>query len=114
MRRLSMPVGNAFSLDPSRRSATNNPAALTSQNVGVRQLGAGIVGGKGVVMDERRNLSSTTLGLGQQHQQHQEHQVQQRYQQEQDVGRPGLGLDISRRSHDASRSATNLGLGVRR
>lgn len=125
MRRLSMPVGNAlpFSLDSSKRhvnnsnssttsvvsaSVTNNPASPTP---GVRQLGAGILGGKGVADEPGRRF-------GQYREREREKEREKGYQQPhlqqvQDGGRfGGLGLGLGRRNSDASRSATNLNLGL--
>ncbi|KAF9445478.1 hypothetical protein P691DRAFT_777553 [Macrolepiota fuliginosa MF-IS2] len=117
MRRLSMPVGNAlpFSLDSSKRHANNSNSSTTSTaatpssaNAGVRPLGAGIVGGKGV------------QGVGPDEPSRRFAQYRDRdrdgYQQQQDAqdgGRfGGLGLGLGRRSYDGSRSATNLNLGL--
>ncbi|KAJ3574193.1 hypothetical protein NP233_g1928 [Leucocoprinus birnbaumii] len=108
MRRLSMPVGNAFTLDSSKRHA-NNSNSSTSSNAGVRQLGAGIVGGKGI--DEKRN-SAMALGIGVRDSREEYGYREQQLQQEQDSTRLGVGL--GRKSHNASQSASNLNLGMGR
>jgi hypothetical protein len=124
MRRLSMPVGNAlpFSLDSSKRHTNNSTSSTssTSANVaspkaGTRQLGAGIIGGKGVA-DDRRNSTSLALGLGNRDKSARDYAygqaLQQQQSQEQDghLGLPGLG----RKSLEASRSASNVNLGLGR
>ncbi|KAF8968174.1 hypothetical protein BDZ97DRAFT_1755568 [Flammula alnicola] len=122
MRRLSMPVGNAFGLDSSKKHQSNNSASGATTNFG---LGSGIgytpAGGSRSIfsMDGRKNASTTALnsrasdgitggdrGLG--------------VQEDGRLGaqaRPGV-LGIGRRSYEASgisnRSMTNLGLTGRR
>ncbi|KAF5359746.1 hypothetical protein D9756_003444 [Leucocoprinus leucothites] len=122
MKRLSMPVGNAlpFSLDSSKRNINNsNSSTSSNQNVGVKALGAGIVGGRGI--NERRN-SAVALGIGvrdgrdeSREYGYTETSQQGQRVQEQDGGRLGnLGLGLGRKSYDASRSASNLNLGLGR
>lgn len=132
MRRLSMPVGSAlpFSLDSSKRQMNNSGSSAGSSvspsvNVNARQLGAGIVGGKGVagggvMSDERRNRSGVALGLGGRdgggggRETGYDHYPQSSSSSQ--GGRFGGAfgnIGLGRRSHD-TRSATNLKLGSRK
>ncbi|KAF9441874.1 hypothetical protein P691DRAFT_765797 [Macrolepiota fuliginosa MF-IS2] len=117
MRRLGMPVGNGlqFSFDSSKRyandssSSTMSTAATpSSANVGVRPLGAWIIGGKGVQGVGPEEPSSR---FAQYRDKNRDGHQQQ--QDTQDDGRfGGLGLGPGRRSYDGSRSVTNLNLGL--
>ncbi|EKM78814.1 hypothetical protein AGABI1DRAFT_107287 [Agaricus bisporus var. burnettii JB137-S8] len=128
MRRLSMPVGGAlpFSLDSSKRHVNNSGSSATSSGsptVGVKQLGAGIVGGKGIgiMSDDRRNHSSVTMGFGGRDSRDGDREREHGYGYaqvspgEQDGVRfGGLGnIGLGRRNHDA-RSTMNLKSGFNR
>ncbi|KAF9532511.1 hypothetical protein CPB83DRAFT_625353 [Crepidotus variabilis] len=101
IRRLSMPVGNAFSSDSKKHQSNNSVGSAYA-------LGSGISGGppsrSGLFsLDSKRNLSTTALGGA---------------QEDGKLARPGGGAGMpaaqGRRSYDVSgasnRSMTNLGL----
>ena len=105
IRRLSMPVGNAFNLDSKKHQSNNSMSSTTSSNYG---LGSGIAGGpatssKGLFsLDSKKNVSTTALmssGSG-------------GTLSPQEDGRLRGGA-VGRRSYEASgvsnRSMTNLG-----
>ena len=108
IRRLSMPVGNAFGLD-SKRHQSHNSVISTK---GVYARGAGVASSpvserRGLFsMDGKRNASTTALrlpgGSGRE------------VQEDGRISGSGEGLGAGRRSYDASgisnRSMTNLGL----
>ncbi|KAF8149883.1 hypothetical protein B0H34DRAFT_802016 [Crassisporium funariophilum] len=113
IRRLSMPVGNAFNLDSKRHHSSNNVSSPT----GNFSLGSGIGGGppsgggsRGLFsMDGKKNASTTALRPPESEGQH--------WMGVKEDGRLGGRAGGGRRSYEASgmsnRSMTNLGLSGR-